>query len=241
MKHDRSRVVAIDGPGGSGKSSVSRGVASALGWKHLDTGAYYRAATLLVLRGDVDPDEPSAVLHAVRPHRIEQHDGVTTIDGEDVTVDIRSEAVTQLVSQVSSHPQLRSWLVRMQRLWANASGGSVVEGRDIGTVVFPEAPVKVYLTADPKERARRRAGESGASSEETESALARRDRLDSTRRSSPLQMAPDGIAVDTTGMSLPEVIDHVVSLGREAGLVGDPDASTGEPTLREPSRRAPSS
>ena len=204
-------VVAIDGPGGSGKSSVSRGVAERIGWAHLDTGAFYRAATLLVLRSGVDPASAAHVTEVLRPHRIEYAAGCTAVDGDDVSKAIRADDVTAAVSAVSAHPQVRTWMVRLQRFWAAARTGSVVEGRDIGTVVFPRACLKIFLTADPAERARRRAGETGATVDAVEAALQRRDRLDSTRTSSPLTPADDAIVIDTTTLSLDQVIETVVA------------------------------
>lgn len=205
-------VVAIDGPSGSGKSSVSRAVAAKLGWAHLDTGAFYRAATALVLRDAVDPTDEAAVLRAVRPHRLEHEKGVTTIDGIDVSNEIRSDHVNASVSPVSVHPQLRVWLVRLQRYWAAVRTGVVVEGRDIGSVVFPAASVKIFLTADPAERARRRAGESGRASSTVQQSLAMRDRIDSARASSPLEVADGAIEVDTTEMDFETVVKHVMRI-----------------------------
>ena len=213
-----TRVVAIDGPGGSGKSSVSRAAAERIGWAHLDTGAFYRAATLLVLRADVDPASAAAVLDVLRPHRFEYAGGCMSIDGEDVSKAIREDDVTGAVSAVSAHPPVRTWMVRLQRLWAAARTGSVVEGRDIGTVVFPQACLKVFLTADPEERARRRAGETGGTVHSVEAALERRDRLDSTRISSPLTPAEDARVIDTTTMSLDQVIENVVTAVAEGCL-----------------------
>ena len=157
-----SRIVAIDGPGGSGKSTVARRVAERLGWSHLDTGAFYRAATVAVLRAGIDPEDSHSVLASLTGRVFSQEPGVMLLDGEDVSVAIRQEDVTAAVSAVSAHPEVRRLLVGMQRDWvAERPGGAVVEGRDIGTVVFPDAMVKVYLDADPVVRARRRAGETG--------------------------------------------------------------------------------
>jgi cytidylate kinase len=154
-------VIAVDGPGGSGKSTVSRALAERLGWKHLDTGAFYRAATLVVLEAGIDPDDADSVVEAVGGHRYEQENGRMTVDGRDVSSDIRTEAVTGAVSAVSAHPRVRSLMVELQRSWVDLHTGAVVEGRDIGTVVFPSAALKVFLTADPSERARRRSVETG--------------------------------------------------------------------------------
>jgi cytidylate kinase len=208
-------VVAVDGPGGSGKSTVSRRVAERLGWRHLDTGAFYRAATVVVLEAGADPGDPGAVMAAVAGRRFEQQGGVTTIDGLDVSGAIRSQDVNAAVSAVSAHPDLRRMMVAAQRAWvAGLGSGAVVEGRDIGTVVFPDARVKIFLTADPAERARRRAVEMEGPTEEVATHLQLRDRLDSTRAVSPLKPAGDAVAIDTTGLGIEEVVDRVVQRAR---------------------------
>lgn len=204
------RVIAVDGPGGSGKSTVSRAVAKRLGWAHLDTGAFYRAATLVVLEAGTGVDNEKAILDAIEGKRFDQEDSVMTIDGRDVSVGIRTEAVTNAVSAVSAHPQLRKVMVAKQRVWADRHPGAVVEGRDIGTVVFPRALLKVFLTADPTERARRRAGETGNDSWTVAAALERRDKLDSTRRTSPLKPADDAYVIDTTDVSVDEVVEAII-------------------------------
>ena len=205
-------VVAIDGPGGVGKSTVSRRVASELGVAHLDTGAFYRAATVAVLDDGVSPDDPEAVAAVVQRVSIDQRDGRTFLGSRDVTDAIRSDAVTDAVSAVSSYPKVRTILVDAQRDWVRRNGGrAVVEGRDIGTVVFPDAASKVYLDADPAVRAARRSGETGADREGVAEALARRDRTDSTRLTSPLAAPPDALILDTTDMSIVEVVAAVLS------------------------------
>lgn len=204
------QVVAVDGPGGSGKSTVSRKLAERLGWTHLDTGAFYRAATLVVLESGADVDDERAILDAIEGLVFGQEDGVMTIDGRDVSIDIRSDAVTGAVSAVSAHPQVRKVMVSMQRVWAERHPGSVVEGRDIGTVVFPYALLKVFLTADPAERARRRAGETGAETGSVERDLERRDRFDSSRAASPLRPADDAVVIDTTDLGIDEVVQAIV-------------------------------
>ncbi|MDH3517659.1 MAG: (d)CMP kinase [Acidimicrobiia bacterium] len=208
-----SWVVAIDGPGGSGKSTVSRELARRLGVAHLDTGAFYRAATHVVLAAGVDPSDAVAVLAAVEAAEFDQIDGRTFVDGHDVEEEIRGQAVTSAVSEVSAYPEVRIHMVRAQRQWVDANGGSaVVEGRDIGTVVFPDAILKVFLEADPVERARRRALESGMATETVQRDLERRDAHDSTRSASPLTMAEDAAPIDTTSLGVDEVVEAILGL-----------------------------
>ena len=214
------RVVAVDGPSGSGKSTVSRAVADDLGLEVLDTGAMYRAVTQAALSRGADLTDGDALGTLARTVVIEVTD-VVRLDGVDVSEAIRGPEVTGAVSVVSAHPQVREVLVARQREWAEARGGGVVEGRDIGTVVFPDAPLKIYLTADEAERARRRQRDEEAAARDTDvaavaDALARRDALDSTRAVSPLQAAADAVVVDTTAMSRDEVVAHVVALARAA-------------------------
>lgn len=214
------RVVAVDGPSGSGKSTVSRAVADDLGLEVLDTGAMYRAVTQAALSRGADLTDGDALGTLARTVVIEVTD-VVRLDGVDVSDAIRGPEVTGAVSVVSAHPQVREVLVARQREWAEARGGGVVEGRDIGTVVFPDAPLKIYLTADEAERARRRQRDEEAAARDTDvaavaDALATRDRLDSTRAVSPLQAATDAVVVDTTAMSRDEVVAHVVGLARAA-------------------------
>lgn len=210
-------VIAIDGPGGVGKSTVARGVAAARGLEHLDTGSTYRAATLAVLRAGVDPGDAPAVVAVVTHADIAYVDGVVCLDGERVGAEVRSEEVTAAVSAVSAVPDVRSHIVELQRGWVQDRGGSaVVEGRDIGTVVFPQAPVKVYLTARPEVRAARRARDAeadGADLDEIAAALASRDRKDSTRAASPLRPAADAVTIDASDLSATEVIALVLELG----------------------------
>lgn len=214
-------VIAIDGPGGVGKSTVASRVASRLRFPHLDTGATYRLATLAVLEAGVDVVDAAAVAAAVEAVEIGYHEGRATLDGRDVTAAIRSPAVTVAVSPVSAIPEVRSLMVAVQRRWvADRGGRAVVEGRDIGTVVFPDAAVKVFLTAAPEVRARRRAGDdetAGRSVEEIAAELARRDHIDSTRRVSPLQPAADAAIIDTSELGIDEVVSAVVALVDAAG------------------------
>lgn len=213
-------VVAMDGPSGSGKSSTSRGVADRLGLRYLDTGAQFRAMTVWMLRHGIDVHDASAVAaHADEPVIVSGTDPLAptiTLDGEDVGGAIRSAETTTAVSPVATVPAVRQRLLELQRdtiSAALAEGGIVVEGRDIGSVVWPEAEVKLYLTADPAARAARRAAENGSSSvEATEADLRRRDAIDSGRSSAPLVVPEGAIHLDTTPWDLDEVIDRVVAL-----------------------------
>jgi cytidylate kinase len=218
-------VVAVDGTSGSGKSSTSRGVADRLGLRYLDTGAMYRALTWWMLRHGVDVHDPEAVAARCGEARIESGldplAPTITVDGTDVAAAIREPDVNAAVSPVSAVPEVRARLVAMQRAAieeALAGPGIVVEGRDIGSVVWPEAPVKVYLSADAAARATRRAAEEGgADVGATEASLLARDRIDSGRAVSPLVMADGAVHVDTTAYTLEEVIDRVVALVELAG------------------------
>jgi len=223
-----TRVVAIDGPSGSGKSTVARAVAARLGLEVLDTGAMYRAVTLAALERDADLHDAVACEAAAVDAEIVV-DGTVLLDGRDVTAEIRGPDVTAAVSTVSAHPNVRAVLVERQRDWVVNHGGGVVEGRDIGTVVFPDAPVKVFLTASDEERARRRArDEADAARATTVDAvaadLARRDALDSNRVASPLVAAADAIVVDSTARDVDEVI-HEIARRAEAAFAATGDAS----------------
>lgn len=205
-------IVTLDGPGGTGKSTVSRAVAARAGLPHLDTGAYYRAATLAVLRAGVDPGDPDAVFRIVSRTSMDQEGDRMYLDGEDVSTEIRGEAVTSAVSAVSAHPEVRKLLVEKQRAWAAEHGGGVVEGRDIGSVVFPDAEVKVFLDASPEVRARRRALETGERFEDVLEDLKRRDGLDSTRPTSPLRVPEGAVIVDTSNLSIEQVVEELLRL-----------------------------
>lgn len=210
-------VVAIDGPSGSGKSSTSRGVADRLGLRYLDTGAMYRAMTWWMLRAGVDVHDAAAVARRVDEALIESGTDplapMIVVDDIDVAEAIRGADVTGSVSPVSAVPEVRARLLELQRQIIAADGGIVVEGRDIGSTVAPEAPVKVYLTADAVARAERRAAEEGgADVSQTQQSLLARDKIDSGRTASPLVMAEGAVHIDTTPYSLVEVIDQVVAL-----------------------------
>jgi 3-phosphoshikimate 1-carboxyvinyltransferase len=199
----RALLVAIDGPAGAGKSTVSKAVSRHLGVERLDTGAMYRAVAALALELGIDPEDSEAVATMAGASTIVVGEQVT-IDGRDVTGVIRSPEVGRAVSVVAANAEVRRHLVQRQRAWAAAHGGGVVEGRDIGSVVFPEAELKVYLTASPEERARRR-------NDEAPEGVARRDRIDSTRLASPLREADDAHRLDTTGRTVQDVVEEVLS------------------------------
>ncbi|RUP01454.1 MAG: (d)CMP kinase [Mycobacterium sp.] len=216
-----SVVVAIDGPAGTGKSSVSRGLARGLGARFLDTGAMYRMVTLAVLRAGIDPADAEAVSETAATAELsvgyDPDASSFFLSGEDVSAEIRGDDVTRAVSAVSAVPSVRHRLVDIQRQMAEGPETIVVEGRDIGTVVFPDAPVKIYLTASAETRAQRRNAQNIRSglADDYEAVLAdvrRRDHLDSTRAVSPLRAAPDAIVVDTSDMTEAEVIAHLQEL-----------------------------
>ena len=214
-----SRVIAIDGPAGSGKSTVARAVAARLGMPYLDTGAMYRAVAFTAMRRGVDPEDAADVAQLTVDLALEVTDRVM-VDGVDATIEVRSPEVTRAVSVVAANPAVRRELVRRQREWAQAKGAGVVEGRDIGTVVFPEAPVKVYMTASDEERAQRRSQELlDMHYDDVAADIARRDHIDSTRPVAPLAVADDAVVVDTTTSSVAEVVELVLQLAAKAGLV----------------------
>ena len=214
-------VIAVDGPSGSGKSTTARGVAERLGLRYLDTGAMYRAATWVMLERGIDVDDPDAVATATASVRLDvgtdPRRPAISADGVDVAGPIRGPAVTAAVSAVSAVAAVRRQLVALQRELIG-DGGIVVEGRDIGAVVAPDADLKVFLTAQSAQRAARRHAETGGAADQvgaTEADLARRDTLDSTRAASPLTQAADAVVVDTTELGLEDVIDHIVAMVKE--------------------------
>jgi cytidylate kinase len=207
------RVLAIDGPAGAGKSTVAAALAERLGLARLDTGAMYRAVTLAALREGIDPGDGEALAALARGLDLQVGERVV-LGGVDVTAEIRGPEVTALVSQVSAHPEVRAELVRRQRAWVEGHAGSVVEGRDIGSVVFPEAELKVFLTAAESERARRRVAQDEVDGDHAAvaSELARRDRIDSSRGVSPLAVAEGALVIDTTGRSVEAVVEEVLEV-----------------------------
>ncbi|MGI9022681.1 MAG: (d)CMP kinase, partial [Acidimicrobiales bacterium] len=221
-------VIAIDGPVGSGKSTVSKAVARRLNLDHLDTGAMYRSAAVAVMRRNLDPESasPEELAEVVRGVVIEAGDRVL-LDGDDITDLLRIPEVGRAVSTVAACAEVRAELVARQRAWAAARGGGVVEGRDIASVVFPDAALKVFLTASDEERARRR------SSDEDPDALARRDLLDSTRKSSPLAVADGAVVIDTSDRGVDDVVDEIVARAATAGV------SRVEPAARPKPRAQP--
>lgn len=219
------RVVAIDGPSGSGKSTIGRGVAAALHLETLDTGAMYRAVTCAALRAGVDLDDEAAVGAVARAATIDVGADRVVLDGTDVSEEIRGPEVTAAVSTVSAHPAVRTELVARQREWVEARGGGVVEGRDIASVVFPDAAVKVFLTAADDERARRRhrdeeAAARAVSVDAVRDAMAARDAADSGRAVSPLRAADGARIVDTTGRTPAEIVAEIVEAFRVAEGAG---------------------
>ena len=210
-------VIAIDGPAGAGKSTVARGVADALGITYLDSGAMYRCVALAALRAGIDPDDAAAVTALAAGLAIEFEGARVELDGGDVSSAIREPEVSAIASRVSVHPGVREAMVVRQRELI-AAAPYVAEGRDIGTVVSPEAPLKVFLTADDEERARRRAAEFGEAVEDVMAALADRDARDREREHGALRPAGDSIVLDTTGLAIDEVVSRVVVLATDRGL-----------------------
>ena len=205
------RIIAIDGPAGSGKSTVARALAARLELPYLDTGAMYRSVTFAALRRGIDPSDADVIGRIVGDVDIRLEPEGVLVDGVDATIEIRGPEVSRAVSLVAANPVVRAEMVRRQREWVTAHAGGVLEGRDIGTVVFPDAELKVYLTADPEVRAQRRSQEVTDLDYETVAAdLARRDALDQGREVSPLTEAADAFLLDTTGLTVPEIIDVIV-------------------------------
>jgi cytidylate kinase len=210
-------VIAIDGPAGAGKSTVARGVAAEIGFTYLDSGAMYRCVALAALRGDADLDDGDAVGALAEGLEIDFDGRRVLLGGDDVTSEIRTPEVSAAASQVSVHPRVREAMVARQRRLI-ATGNYVAEGRDIGTVVSPDSPLKVFLTASDEERARRRAEETGEDFEAVLAAQRRRDARDTEREHGALRAAADAVELDTTGFTQDEVVARVVSLARERGL-----------------------
>ncbi|MGI8762572.1 MAG: (d)CMP kinase [Ilumatobacteraceae bacterium] len=207
-------VIAIDGPAGAGKSTVARALADRLGLEYLDTGAMYRAITFAALAKDVSVYDVDAVA-ALSPHvEMTVEPGSVTVDGVDATAAIRGRDVTERVSAVAANSAVRADLVARQRQWGVERGGGVIEGRDIGTVVFPDARLKIYVTATPRVRAERRVGEIGGDVDDVESAIVERDRLDSTRSDSPLREADGSHTIDTSGRAVADIVEQIMEMLR---------------------------
>ncbi|HEY7626450.1 MAG TPA: (d)CMP kinase [Ilumatobacteraceae bacterium] len=206
------RVIAIDGPAGAGKSTVARALAARLGLDYLDTGAMYRAVTWAAMRRGIDVTDVDRVAALAEDVPLEVGERGVLVDGFDATSEIRSPEVTAAVSAVAANSRVRTELVKRQRTWATERGGGVLEGRDIGSVVFPNAELKLHLTASPRVRAERRGAETGVDVDEIEAAILRRDNYDSARADSPLVQADGSVVVDTTGLSIDEVLERIERL-----------------------------
>jgi len=210
-------VIAIDGPAGAGKSSVAKALAERLGFTYLDSGAMYRCIALACLERGIDPDDPVATGDLAVALDIDPGPGPVLLDGTDVTSRIRTEEVTETASRISAHPSVREVMVGAQRDLIR-SGRYVAEGRDIGTVVSPDSPLKVFLTASPEVRAARRAHEAGAEAETVRDSIERRDQRDSSRDHGRLEVAEDAIEVDTSDLGIDEVVDRLAELAAERGI-----------------------
>lgn len=207
------RVIAIDGPSGSGKSTIARRLAEELGLEHLDTGAMYRAVTFGALHRGIEPTDKDGVVKMMKDLFITLEDGRVVVDGVDATVEIRGPQVTRAVSDVASIPEVRQDLVALQRDWVRLRDGGVVEGRDIATVVFPDATLKVFLTARADVRAGRRHNETNHDNyDETAGDMKRRDEKDATRAVDPLRAAPDAAVIDTSDMSVDDIVAELLGM-----------------------------
>ena len=205
-------VVAIDGPAGAGKSTIAKALAARLGVRYLDTGAMYRAVTFAAMSSGIELNDQNLVADLTRKSKMLLTDESVVINGLDATIAIRSSEVTAAVSTVAANSQVRTELRERQRQWIADHNGGVVEGRDIGSVVFPDATLKVYLTASPIVRARRRVAQSGGNVDEIATSIASRDLQDSSRSDSPLTQTDDAIIIDTSDRSIDEVVAHLVEL-----------------------------
>lgn len=207
------RVIAIDGPAGSGKSTVAKALAARLNLDYLDTGAMYRAVAFAAIQKQVRPNEVEEITKVAESLDLELTEESCVVNGVDATIEIRGPEVTSLVSQVATMAEVRTEMVKRQRAWAETRNGGVMEGRDIGSVVFPDAMLKIYLTASEEVRAARRAAEVKEGDVAVVAAdIERRDAVDTQRAASPLVEAEDAIVVDTSEMTLQQVVDHVIGL-----------------------------
>ena len=207
------RVIAIDGPAGSGKSTVAKALAARLNLDYLDTGAMYRAVAFAAIQKQINPSQIEEITEIAKSLDLELTEESCVVNGVDATTEIRGPEVTSLVSQVATMPEVRIEMVKRQRVWAETRNGGVMEGRDIGSVVFPDAMLKIYLTASEEVRAARRAAEVKEGDVATIAAdIERRDAVDTQRTASPLVEAEDAIVVDTSAMTLQQVVDHVIGL-----------------------------
>ncbi|MGA1260013.1 MAG: (d)CMP kinase [Ilumatobacteraceae bacterium] len=207
-------VIAIDGPAGAGKSTIAKALARSMGIEYLDTGAMYRGVTFEVLRRGLEATDVDAVARVAREVVLEQGMDSLRVNGEDATAAIRTPAVDAAVSHVAANSAVREELRERQRKWIAEHGGGVVEGRDIGSVVFPDATLKVYLVASPLVRAKRRVAQHGGNVEEIARAITERDQRDSSRDDSPLRQMPDAVVVDTGDRTIEDVVKHISSLVR---------------------------
>jgi cytidylate kinase len=205
-------VIAIDGPAGAGKSTVGRALARRLGLEYLDTGAMYRAVAFAALRRGIPVTDDAAVAEMAHAIELEVSEDSVLVDGIDATASIRSREVTDAVSAVAANTPVREELRARQREWADARGGGVIEGRDIGTVVFPDAALKLFVTATPRVRAERRVAEIGGEVDDVAAAMTERDRRDMTRADGPLRAAEGATIVDTTGLTVDEVVERIASM-----------------------------
>lgn len=208
-------VIAIDGPAGAGKSTIAKALAGRLGLRYLDTGAQYRAVTYAAMQRGLDLREVEQVAQFARGVHLRVDERGVEVDGHDATTAIRTPEVTAAVSAVASNSGVRDELRRRQRAWAADNGGGVIEGRDIGSVVFPDADLKLYLTASPRVRAERRVAEAGGNVEEIAAAIAKRDLLDKSREDGPLMRADGSVVLDTTGLGIDEVLAEVERMLQE--------------------------
>ena len=205
------RVIAIDGPAGAGKSTVARQVSTATGLRYLDTGAMYRCVALAVQQSSTDPHDPESVGRIAQDVSVVIERDAAKLNGVDVSQEIRSSEINGIVSIIAAHTPVRDAMREQQRRWIRDHQGGVVEGRDIGTVVFPEAILKVFLTASPEVRAERRVGQTGGDIQAVAASIAERDHLDSTRIDSPLKPSPESVVVDSSNRTIDDVVAEIVA------------------------------